>query len=484
MSKDTSLFEIESGNSVENSRRPAQDGPMSRPSYGQSNQQAAWQIGLPASGRILGRLRARLLVFWILIACITTMVVAIAGHFLVVAPLEQALLAEQARSLAKEVDGLIKARSAAISVAAGNLDIDNLSAAGGLDRLLSSLRALFPDFSNIEIINHRGQTIAMMGSLNLALAGTPTTPHVSTKTSLSVSDKLLFRDDPSNESFLIIMRHGDADSGHWFSRTRFRRTPIESVLNSAGASKSARLITHSGAIPDNVETQSDQKPVEDQESSTGQAVDRAHSGWWAQAKAAEINLPTPGWTIILERISRWSDYGVQVLIPGVLLLLLAIFYMRQRDPRRPKGVEQRVSEVAPSTEPEWDKSVGPLSEKQFELEELHGMAVNEVLDSPGLEQGACDDCHIRNISSEFDGTTEQGHPLGELLPEFFFQPSAGMETADPPPVGNNQETTEAEAEGQTDPIPDTLEVTWFEPPAEQIVSDEQDHVADSKFVGA
>ena len=151
----------------------------------------------------------------ILLICIVTMSVALVGHFLVTGPLEQSLLQEQARGLARELDGLVSARSAAVRVAADNLDIDNLSAAGGLDRLLTSLRSLFPDFSNIELLNGRGQTLAMMGDLNLSLAGTPKSAQVLVN-SAPTEAKLLFRDDPANQSFLVIMRHGDPDSGTGF----------------------------------------------------------------------------------------------------------------------------------------------------------------------------------------------------------------------------------------------------------------------------
>ena len=179
----------------------------------------------------------RPLTFWILLTCVAIVTVALAGHLLIIAPLEQSLLKEQARSLANDLDGLVSARTAAVRVAAGNLDIDNLSAAGGLDRLLNTLRSLFPDFSNIELLNDRGQTLAMMGDLNLSLAGAPKSAQVVIDSS-TVENKFLFRDDPANQSFLIIMQHGDPDSGRWFSRTRFLRTPIDTILAAAGPEKS------------------------------------------------------------------------------------------------------------------------------------------------------------------------------------------------------------------------------------------------------
>ncbi len=120
-----------------------------------------------------GQSRARSPLFWAIMAAIMTMFLVLVARSVFVTPLETRVLAEQARSLAKDLDAVVKARCAAIHVAAGSLDIDNLSASGGLERLLADLRAILPDFSSLEIINDEGQTVAMLGNVALSIIGQP-----------------------------------------------------------------------------------------------------------------------------------------------------------------------------------------------------------------------------------------------------------------------------------------------------------------------
>ena len=77
---------------------------------------------------------------------------------------------------------------------------------------------------------------------------------------------------------------------------------------------------------------------------------------------------------------------------------------------------------------------------------------------------------------------EDGHSLGELLPEFFYEPNADVVT---PYDSPNNKMSDAQLT-PIDPFPETLEVTWSEPRTNetQIDSGEPQYVADSKVLGA
>ena len=413
----------------------------------------------------------------ILLICIVIASVALVEHFLVRGPLEQNLLQEQARGLARELDGLVSARSAALRVAADSLDIDNLSAAGGLDRLLSSLRSLFPDFSNIELLNDRGQTLAMMGDLNISLAGTPKSAQVLVN-SAPTEAKLLFRDDPANQSFLVIMRHGDPDSGYWFSRTRFSRSAIDSILASAGSGRSPVLVTHD--IHKNPDQESEFNAT-NSGPSAARSKDDTHTRWWNPGKSSEVQLSVPGWALRLEAVPAWMDYCPHVLIPGLIMLLICFFHIKQEDSKQHKGLQYSPSHVVPqSVDPELDN----LSE--FTYNARHGSdrsrrnSINEIDYSPGDPQilTAGNVTNYRNVDSE----AEDGHSLGELLPEFFYEPNADVVA---PYDSPNNKMSDAKLT-PIDPFPETLEVTWSEPRTNetQIDSGEPQYVADSKVLGA
>lgn len=421
----------------------------------------------------------RPLTFWILLTCVAVVTVALAGHLLIIAPLEQSLLKEQARGLAKDLDGLVSARTAAVRVAAGNLDIDNLSAAGGLDRLLNTLRSLFPDFSNIELLNDRGQTLAMMGDLNLSLAGAPKSAQVVIDSS-TVENKFLFRDDPANQSFLIIMQHGDSDSGRWFSRTRFSRTPIDTILTAAGSKKSPKLIMRE--LPKNVEAEIEPNMAESRSVSAAQSTEGVRTRWWNPRKAAEAQLLMPGWSLVLETVPGWMDYCPQALIPGLLLLLVTLYYFRGRGPNQRDDFQYSASRPSPTIEPEWDDLSEFSSAMRTRSTDLHETVPNEFPYSPGNPETIGD---VTGCSRATPGTVEQGDPLGELLPEFFFE-SERKSAVLPPMASDDASNSKSRSRTMPDQLPETLEVTWSEPRTNktEIDSNEPEYVADSKFLSA
>ena len=419
----------------------------------------------------------RPLPFWILLTCAAIVTVALAGHLLIIAPLEQGLLKEQARSLAKGLDGLVSARSAAVRVAAGNLDIDNLSAAGGLDRLLNTLRSIFPDFSNIELLNDRGQTLAMMGDLNLSLAGAPKSAQVVIDSS-TVQDKFLFRDDPANHGFLIIMQHGDPDSGRWFSRTRFSRALIDAILSAAGPEKSPKLIM--SELPKKVDGDVKPNVTDGRSVSPADSTVGVRTRWWDPRRAAEAQLSIPGCSLVLETVPGWTDYCPLALIPGLLLLLIALYHFRRGNPNERDDFRYSAMRSAPSIEPEWEDLSEFSSALRTRSADLQETAPNEFPYSPGNPETIGD---ARGYSPATDGAVEQGDPLGELLPEFFFE--SAQKTAVVHPMAGVDDS-KSRSETMQDQLPETLEVTWSEPRTNKTEtdSDEPEYVADSKFLSA
>ena len=421
----------------------------------------------------------RPLTFWILLTCVAIVAVALAGHLLIIAPLEQSLLKEQARSLAKDLDGLVSARSAAVRVAAGNLDIDNLSAAGGLDRLLNGLRSLFPDFSNIELLNDRGQTLAMLGDLNLSLAGAPKSAQVVIDSS-TPENKFLFRDDPANQSFLIVMQHGDVDSGRWFSRTRFSRAPIDTVLSAVGPERSCKLIM--GESPNKAPAENEPNVEDSRSLSSAQSSDLAHTRWWNPRKAAEASLLIPGWSLALETVPGWTDYCPLASIPGLALLLAALYHFRRRDPEQRDDFLYSPRRLAPSIEPEWEDLSEFSSAVRTKSTDPQETAPNEFSYSPGHpETISC----VSGYSGSTDSAAQEGATLGELLPEFFFEPAQDT-AASPPMTGEDMLNSSSRSETTLDELPETLEVTWSEPSGNKtkIDSSEPEYVADSKLLSA
>jgi hypothetical protein len=388
-------------------------------------------------------------------------------------------LKEQARSLAKGLDGLVSARSAAVRVAAGNLDIDNLSAAGGLDRLLNTLRSLFPDFSNIELLNDRGQTLAMLGDLNLSLASGPKSAQVVID-SATVQDKFAFRDDPANKSFLIIMRHGDSDSGRWFSRTRFSRTPIDTILAAAGPERSPKLIARE--LPKKAPAEVDQNMTDNSSVSAARSNDGTRTRWWNPRKAVEPQLSIPGLYLVLETVPGWTDYCPLALITGLLLLLVALYYFRRVDPDQHDDFQYSASRPAPSIEPEWEDMSEFSSALRTRSTDLHEIAPDEFPYSPGNPETIGD---ARGYSDATTGPVEQGDTLGGLLPEFFFE-SAQKTAVVHPMASGDQLNSKSRSETVLDELPETLEVTWSEPRTKKtnIDSCEPEYVSDSKFLSA
>ena len=109
-------------------------------------------------------------------------------------------------------------------------------------------------------------------------------------------------------------------------------------------------------------------------------------------------------------------------------------------------------------------------------------ATNEFPYSPGNPERMG---RTRRYSGTIDSTVEQGDPLGELLPEFFFE--SEQKTAVLPPMASDDPlNAKLPSETSLGQLPETLEVIWSEPRTNktEIDSNEPEYVTDSKFLGA
>jgi hypothetical protein len=113
----------------------------------------------------------RTVCLWAALVFVPVVLVASWFQYRVVGGLESELTATEARGLASKMDAVIDARASALRMAGGSIDIENLAASGGLNRLLGGLKDLFPDFRSLEILNEQGQPLAMMGELSLEHVG-------------------------------------------------------------------------------------------------------------------------------------------------------------------------------------------------------------------------------------------------------------------------------------------------------------------------
>lgn len=284
--------------------------------------------------------RLRVMVLCILAAASTAMIMGFLGHSRVAEPFERELLATQSGRLAGAVDAIIGSRAAAVKMAAGSLEIENLSASGGLDRLLGNLRELFPDFISLEVVNDQGQTVAMMGDVALSVMKEKAAPA---QWSRGLEDQAapVFLDDAARGCLLLMMRHVGPDGGQWYSRTRFSRERLSEVLESLGPSWPAKLVASSGSRPQGVASVSG--------SSTARAT-----------LSSEVPLIISGWAVRVEHSAGWLPFhSSAVSVPGVMIVAAVLMYLitvfanrRRREPE-----EQRAAEAVPSEPlpvgPEW-----------------------------------------------------------------------------------------------------------------------------------
>ncbi len=366
--------------------------------------------------------------------------ISLISHFAVVVPLERNLLSAEVRGLATDIDSAVRMRSSIISMAAGDSELDSFLETGGLDNLLSALRKHFPDFLSVEATNDRGQIQAMGGELPLPQAGL-FSKNPSEKTSalnLAIQhNRGAFHDDPENNCFFITCKHVGAEGGKWFTRSRFSRESVAPILK-ANSTRGVNLVPVSGVSKDIPEG-----PISI--SRPELSAVRTFGSWWRGPIGAEALLTMPGWLIRIEN-SQTPLLLWRLPIAAPLLLLLftfvAGFILRQaplrgscdRDAAEENAGNQfPAQDEKPATQFEPSKESDSLSEHTSEryspLEKDHGPLQQEP---ESKEQARMKKC---------DSVDRDDSPC---LPELLTMPGA-------------------EIPGDTDFLPETLEVSWFEP---------------------
>jgi hypothetical protein len=249
-----------------------------------------------------------------IVSCAAVLVLGLGEHYTTVVPLKKELLAAEVHSVARQIDATVKLRSEVISMAAGRVAADSLLSNGRLDKFLATVREHLPDFRSLEIINDRGEIVAMIGDLPLSQAGIPMKAPANRFVRVSSDMKPgegLFVDDPVEGYFTVTCRHLGPNKTEWFSRSRFSRDSIEQLLSSFPDQK-VELVRITGGPK-----------------VTGSKHDwnvAASSGSYCQgADQAEALLASPGWIVRVKNTTGGSVFrDLTVLVPSILLCVMAI----------------------------------------------------------------------------------------------------------------------------------------------------------------
>jgi hypothetical protein len=373
-------------------------------------------------------------------AALGALAISLISHFAVVVPLEKNLLSAEVRGLATDIDAAVRMRSSIISMAAGSSDLDTFLETGGLDNLLSALRKHFPDFLSLEATNDRGQIQAMGGELPLPQAGRfskDPSEKISTLNLGIQHNRGAFHDDPENNCFFITCKHVAADGGKWFTRSRFSRESVASILKSI-STRSVALVPVSGVskdIPEGSISLSRQEL----------SVVRTFGSWWRGPIGAEALLTMPGWLIRMENGQTPSVLWRPPIVASLLLLLFTLVagLILRRAPvlgscdqdaaRENPGNQFPAQDEKPATQfessPESDSLSEHSSERFSPLEKDQGLLQQE----PEFEKPA----PMRGFGA---ADRDDSRRLPELLTT--------------PRTGNSEDS---------DFLPETLEVSWFEP---------------------
>ena len=382
--------------------------------------------------------------------------ISLISHFTVVVPLERNLLSAEVRGLATDIDAAVRMRSSIISMAAGNSELDSFLETGGLDTLLSALRKHFPDFLSVEATNDRGQIQAMGGELSVPQAGLFSKDPSEKPSTLNLGiqhNRGAFHDDPESNCFFITCKHVGAEGGKWFTRSRFSRESVAPILKSI-STRGVNLVPVSGVSKDIPEG-----PISI--SRPELSVVRTFGSWWRGPIGAEALLTMPGWLIRIEN-SHTPLLLWRPPIAAPLLLLLFTFvagFILRRAPLRGSCDRDAAEENAGNQFPSQDEKPGTQFESSKESDSLSGHSSERfsplekdhalLQQEPGFEKPTpmreCRSSHRDDLPC-----------LTKLVPI-----PAGNSPIEV--TGNLGQEPRAEASGEGGPLPETLEVCWFEP---------------------
>jgi hypothetical protein len=405
-----------------------------------------------SSAHSAGGTRTRVLFGFLALACIPVMIVASAKQLRRAGDLEKRLVADKVCQVAGQVDALVAVRSAAVKMSAGSLELENLNSSAELNKILTNLKELFPDFLSIEICNERGQTIAMMGDLSLAQVGRKGNPQEAAKAAIPVvGPRMQFRDEPSDQSFFITLPHRGTDGAVWFSRSRFSRDALEHILGSSSADH-ALLV-----------------PISESEGRAATEVSGARStlahrdyavatdgSWFPRTITATAPLATPGWVVRRTAATGGSAFSslasLGAACVALFCALLALRSARQRGeesyaPQSPNTLDVPGASVpvpAVNLQEDKDAPVPPLVRDRL------NEPLVPVLPLPDSEPPAYreddffthSDAQAPVTDSERTGTEEEPEPPCDPSEYFCF----GHKVAEAPAEGHIPHSGEFEPE--------------------------------------
>lgn len=401
---------------------------------------------------------------WLFAACIPGLILGMAAFYSAVGPLENRLLELEARGVARDIDAMIDVRSAAVKIASRAIDVDDLSESGGLDNLLSSFRQAFPDFLSLEVLDEQGQVLAMVGELPLSqarrFAGESTARKIG---AAEMSRDDTFVDDPEAGCFFVTALHKAEDGTPWFSRTRFSRDPIETILTPEGSRWTATL----GKVSD----------VKAEGAKKGSAIFGTFGRWWGSTDTADAPLESSGYTVKLDKPSGKATLSKVPIIVVALILIGSVLAVLRRKLASTRGEGTPESmQIRPPHYRGSDVVTAPAPRR----------TVPRVPEY-SLETGPCET--VSREDADYDTWTPRNVPMGmdHLEDPPPYEPSEApcnsIETFLPGSAwehktaagtsedvhGQREELDEAESPdlGLLDELPDTLDVTWFEPVDEQ-----------------
>jgi hypothetical protein len=393
----------------------------------------------------------------LLAASLAAFVVSLVIHYAAVVPLEKSLLSSEVRGLAADIDSAVRVRNLLMSAAAGNAEAEAFLEAGGLEKLLNGLRKHFQDFLSIEIANERGQIQAMGGELALPRTSL-LSKDASSKTSAFDLDiqhnRGIFQDDPDNDCFLITCKHVGSGGGKWFTRARFSRQSLASILKSV-PSRRVALLPISGVS----------KEIPDIPASLPRpelSIVRTFESWWLGPTGAEALLPTPGWLIRMEKISARPLLLRPLIATSLFLFMFAMlisFALRQASKRFNSDQDAAAETTAGNRLP-------VQSEKAGEESKSGNRPDSFTEDSRSMFRTMAKDCDDLSPTPECRKTDSPGHPLPVNRTYSLCMPRL-------PGRPNGSHLTEAtalcrddsEAENfrkEIDTLPELLEVCWSE----------------------
>jgi hypothetical protein len=380
------------------------------------------------------------------IVCLVVLILGFVEYYSAVVPLETKVLSREVRGLAEEIDSMVKLKTAVITTAAGVVEVDTLVENGRLEAYLRTLRERLPDFLSMEIINDRGEVVAMIGELPLsqAISAGPVRASKFVRVGSDINyNEGIFVDEPANGFFSITCRHIAPQQGQWFSKSRFSRDSIERALSSVPDRRAALI------------------PVAGISKTTRQSKEldfiTTSGTWWSGPNRAEALLASPGWIVRLETASTGSFMRSPcVLFPSMLLLFAGISYLAhmffaaktdaapQADVAPPQPPSRDDAPDGALASPPLPKETG--KDAGSEVCEAIGLAVTEVHPSPDATTGSDKGARVETAEPS-DPSAHDEELLGAPLPVIAFESDSsddlfsGRSQSPPEPAAPEQNST-------------------------------------------